>query len=203
MSAACAARMTALFALATACSSPIATSPSTAAPRPLASFSDGAHITDTRLALEPLSPPGDGLVEADFAIDGTRVVTRRESPWGWGEGGVPTRDAGELSYGPHEIRVDVRTKRGESLSSVLHLVYDSPFGAIPSYANDIVPIFRAHCASCHDHALARDLATYERLRAMIPRVRASIRDGRMPSDFAMDAQSVALFTAWCDGYAPP
>ena len=101
------------------------------------------------------------------------------------------------------IRVSAHTRRGLALTAVLHVVYESPFARVPSYARDVVPIFRAHCASCHDHGLARDLSTYERLRAMIPRVRSSIRDGRMPSDFAMDSASVALLTAWCDGYAPP
>ena len=189
--------------LASACSrGAVRAVPSVAALR-VVTVPDGARVTDTRLPLEALPPPDDLLDEVDFAIDAVPVAVRRVAPWGWGEGGARFRDAGELSFGVHQIRVSARTKHGRALTTVLHLAYDSPFAAVPSYARDIAPLFRAHCASCHDHGVAHDLATYDRLRAAIPRVRASVREGRMPSDFALDAASIAIFTAWCDGYAPP
>ncbi len=51
--------------------------------------------------------------------------------------------------------------------------------------------------------VARDLATYERLRAQAPMVRAAVREQRMPPDLLLDAASVALVTAWIDGDSPP
>lgn len=204
MSATRVSRAAALFVLACACSmGPASNAPPFGAPLRLASFPDGTRVKDTRLAIEPLVPPGEDFALVDYTVDGVRVATRRASPWGWGEGGAGVRDVGELSFGAHAVRVVAHMKRGRTFSADLRVVYESPFAGVPSYASDIAPIFREHCASCHEHALAHDLASYERLRAMIPRVRASVREGRMPPDFALDAQSVALFTAWCDGYAPP
>ncbi len=189
--------------LASACShGAVPTVPDVAVLR-VATVPEGSRITDTRLPLEALPPPDDLFDEVVFAIDTIPVAVRHAAPWGWGDGGARFRDAGELSFGVHEIQVSARTKRGRALAAVLHLVYESPFASVPSYARDIAPIFRVHCASCHDRGLASDLATYERLRARIPRVRASIREARMPPDFALDAPTIALFTAWCDGYAPP
>jgi hypothetical protein len=166
-------------------------------------FDDGAHVTDTRLPLEALSIEGTKLDKVDYFIDDERVATRTTSPWGWGTDGARTRDAGEMSFGAHVVRVDAHTARGGSFSSTLHVTYASPIGRVPTYAADIAPLFRAHCASCHDHAIARDLATYERLRAMVWRSRASVRQGRMPPDLGLDPAAVTLFTAWCDGATPP
>ena len=43
----------------------------------------------------------------------------------------------------------------------------------------------------------------ERLRAMAWRARATVRERRMPPDFALDPDGVATFTSWFDGAMPP
>jgi hypothetical protein len=168
----------------------------------VAGFPDHLRTADTRLDLAAIPADGTDLVSVDYFVDGARVATRTQAPWGWGLSGAPALDVATVRYGAHVVRVDAKTKRGHVLTRTRAFDYTPPASGVPSYARDIVPLFRARCASCHDQGVARDLTTYERMRSIGARLRSSIRERRMPPDFAIDEESIAVFTAWVDGDSP-
>jgi hypothetical protein len=170
----------------------------------LQGFASGARTGDTRLSLEALDGEGTALAEVDYAVDGHLVAKRTSAPWGWGPSGAPTLDVATVGFGPHAVRVDAKSASGRTFARESTFDYLPPAAGVPSYARDIVPLFRARCASCHQGGgTGRDLATYERLRDMSARLRASLREQRMPPDFAIDPHDIATFTAWIDGASPP
>jgi len=169
----------------------------------LSGFADRARVIDTRLGLEALPGRATTFDEVDYVLDGRSLAPPKTAPWGWGESGAPSRDLREIDVGSHVVEVVAKTHRGATLRSARRFEYGSPFGRIPSYARDVAPIFAARCPRCHENGVARDLASYERLRAQAPMVRAAVREARMPPDLLLDAASVAVITAWVDGESPP
>jgi len=101
----------------------------------------------------------------EFELDGKRVSSRSTSPWGIADDGGPARELGDLSFGAHTLGVIARLEEGRELRRVVKFTYASPLGRVPSYRRDIVPLFAARCARCHANGLARDLSSYEALRA--------------------------------------
>lgn len=169
----------------------------------LSGLPDGAVVLDPAIELEAV-PPTTGLEQVSFVLDGRMppLSTRTSAPWGWGENGARRRDLSRLAFGSHTITVEARYGGGRTLRRSVNFQYVSPLGRVPSYTMDIAPLFAARCARCHANGVAQELSGYEALRMRAPVVRAAIREGRMPPDIQLDAQSVAVFTAWIDGGTP-
>jgi hypothetical protein len=168
----------------------------------LSGLRDGDAITDTRLELEATTPGPGFRGSVTFAIDGRPLATRAEPPWGWGEGGARSRDLRELSFGAHRVTVVARAEVGAALQRSLRITYVSALRRVPTYEVDVAPIYAAHCARCHDNGAAHDLRGYDAFSGERSRVRAAVREGRMPPDILLDGVSTAVMTAWLDGGTP-
>lgn len=168
----------------------------------LSGLADGDQVLDTRLELAVVPPGRGGLAQVTFSLDGKRLATREEAPWGWGTDGARMRDLKGLSFGPHRLEVSGRALGGRALARTIHLTYASPLGRVPTYDRDIAPLYAAHCARCHGNGVAHDLDSYDALAAERGMVRAAVREGRMPPDLLLDPVSAALITAWVDGDTP-
>ena len=143
-----------------------------------------------------------GLERVTFLVDGRELTTRKEAPWGWGDGGARARDVAALTFGAHTLEAVAHYKGGDELRRALHVERRSPLGRVPSYAKDVAPIVTARCARCHANGVAHDLTGFESLSMEAPLVRASVREGRMPPDIRLDPTSAAILTAWVDGDTP-
>jgi hypothetical protein len=165
-------------------------------------IADGATTLDPRIELEALPSRSEGLESVSFRVDGNEVAVRKEAPWGWAPDGGRSRDLKLLAFGTHTVDVVGRYRGGGTLTRSLRFDYASPLGRVPTYATDVTPIYIARCARCHSNGVAHDLATYDALSREATRVRASVREGRMPPDILLDRTSVAILTAWVDGDTP-
>jgi len=169
----------------------------------LTGFDEGTVTEEPRLALRAV-PPGGGVLESvRYALDGREVIVRTEAPWGWSESGESVREFPMLTFGDHVVVVTAQYRGAPALTRTRRFVYVSPLGRVPTYMGDVSRLYDQRCGRCHSTGIARDLRGYDRLRAQAPVVASVVRSRRMPPDLTMDAPSIALFTAWAAGGAPP
>jgi hypothetical protein len=72
---------------------------------------------------------------------------------------------------------------------------------MPSFANDIRPLFRQK--DIEEMGFALDLSQYDDVKANGKEIYGRLADGSMPCDGAWPADRVALFRQWIDeGCAP-
>lgn len=163
-------------------------------------LTDGATVTSPSLRLR-VEPPAPWRVEGvDIALDGTRVASDDAAPFSWSESGA--RTFADLAFGDHVLTLTTRYRGAAATRTAIRFRYASPLGRAVTYASDVAPIYRTHCARCHSTGVARDLDGYERLRAQSVAALDALTARRMPPDFSIDSTTLRVFTAWIGSGLP-